>query len=126
MTLGMPKMQPNINNAQAWADEMRKNGYTNLMFYTEVLAGWMKITFAEGLSTPLNLVFQNFWVAQYLLKTTMYEAMRKVCVTMGKLAPGSSLLKQVLPGKHLFDHNCGLCRSLTANAKPAAGPTEAV
>ena len=34
------KMQPNINrNTQAWADEMRKNGYTNLMFYTS--ASWL-------------------------------------------------------------------------------------
>ena len=33
-------MQPNINrNTQAWANEMRKNGYTNLMFYTS--ASWL-------------------------------------------------------------------------------------
>ena len=34
-----PKMKDNINpNTYAWADEMRKNGYTNLMYYTS--ASW--------------------------------------------------------------------------------------
>lgn len=33
-------MKDNINrNTLAWADEMRKNGYTNLMYYTS--ASWI-------------------------------------------------------------------------------------
>ena len=66
------KMQPNINrNTQAWADEMRKNGYTNLMFYTS--ASWLdETTFARKvLLTPLNLGFRISGLLNTLLQNCL-------------------------------------------------------
>jgi len=60
------KMQANINrNTQAWTDEMRKNGYTNLMYYTS--ASWIDENNLrkKGPVSTAQFGLKNFWVAQY-------------------------------------------------------------
>jgi len=60
------KMKDNINrNTLAWADEMRKNGYTNLMYYTS--ASWIDENNLRGKGPVKTAQFglENFWVAQY-------------------------------------------------------------
>ena len=119
------KMQPNINrNTQAWADEMRKNGYTNLMFYTS--ASWLDENNLRK-KGPVNTAqfgLQNFWVAQYpSLKLSVNDA--KSLRYNGKAGAWQFTSQaELLPGKHLFDHSVDYTGRLTANAKPAADPTE--
>ena len=119
------KMQPNINrNTQAWADEMRKNGYTNLMFYTS--ASWLDENNLRK-KGPVNTAqfgLQNFWVAQYpSLKLSVNDA--KSLRYNGKAGAWQFTSQaELLPGKHLFDHSVDYTGRFTANAKPAADPTE--
>ena len=118
-------MQPNINrNTQAWADEMRKNGYTNLMFYTS--ASWLDENNLRK-KGPVNTAqfgLQNFWVAQYpSLKLSVNDA--KSLRYNGKAGAWQFTSQaELLPGKHLFDHSVDYTGRFTANAKPAADPTE--
>ena len=119
------KMQPNINrNTQAWADEMRKNGYTNLMFYTS--ASWLDENNLRK-KGPVNTAqfgLQNFWVAQYPSpKLSVNDA--KSLRYNGKVGAWQFTSQaELLPGKHLFDHSVDYTGRFTANAKPAADPTE--
>ena len=118
------KMQPNINrNTQAWVDEMRKNGYTNLMFYTS--ASWLDENNLRK-KGPVNTAqfgLQNFWVAQYPspklsvndAKSLRYNGKAGACQFTSQA--------ELLPGKHLFDHSVDYTGRFTANAKPAADPT---
>ena len=118
------KMQPNINrNTQAWADEMRKNGYTNLMFYTS--ASWLDENNLRK-KGPVNTAqfgLQNFWVAQYPSpKLSVNDA--KSLRYNGKAGAWQFTSQvELLPGKHLFDHSVDYTGRFTANAKPAADPT---
>ena len=96
------KMQPNINrNTQAWADEMRKNGYTNLMFYTSAS-----------------------WVAQYPSPKLSVNDAKSLRYNGKAGAWQFTSQAELLPGKHLFDHSVDYTGRFTANAKPAADPTE--
>ncbi len=119
------KMQPNINrNTQAWADEMRKNGYTNLMFYTS--ASWLDENNLRK-KGPVNTAqfgLQNFWVAQYP-SPKLSENDAKSLRYNGKAGAWQFTSQaELLPGKHLFDHSVDYTGRFTANAKPAADPTE--
>ena len=59
-----PKMQTGINqHTQAWADEMRKQGYANLMYYTS--ASWVdqnNLRHKGSINTSL-FGLDNFWIA---------------------------------------------------------------
>ena len=119
------KMQSNINrNTQAWVDEMRKNGYTNLMFYTS--ASWLDENNLRK-KGPINTAhfgLQNFWVAQYPSpKLSVHDA--KSLRYNGKAGAWQFTSQaELLPGKHLFDHSVDYIGRFTANAKPASDPTE--
>ena len=119
------KMQSNINRTtQAWADEMRKNGYTNLMFYTS--ASWLDENNLRK-KGPVNTAqfgLQNFWVAQYPSpKLSVNDA--KSFLYNGKAGAWQFTSQaELLPGKHLFDHSVDYTGRFTENAKPAADPTE--
>ena len=119
------KMQPNINrNTQAWADEMRKNGYTNLMFYTS--ASWLDENNLRK-KGPVNTAqfgIQNFWVAQYPAPKLSVEDAKSLRYNGKAGAWQFSSQAELLPGKHLFDHSVDYTGRFTANAKPAADPTE--
>ena len=119
------KMQPNINrNTQAWADEMRKNGYTNLMFYTS--ASWLDENNLRK-KGPVNTAqfgLQNFWVAQYPSPKLSVNDAKSLRYNGKAGAWQFTSQAELLPGKHLFDHSVDYTGRFTANAKSAADPTE--
>ncbi len=119
------KMQANINrNTQAWADEMRKNGYTNLMFYTS--ASWLDENNLRK-KGPVNTAqfgLQNFWVAQYPSPKLSVNDAKSLRYNGKAGAWQFTFQAELLPGKHLFDHSVDYTGRFTANAKPAADPTE--
>ena len=119
------KMQPNINrNTQAWADEMRKNGYTNLMFYTS--ASWLDENNLRK-KGPVNTAqfgLQNFWVAQYPSPKLSVNDAKSLRYNGKAGAWQFTSQAELLPGKHLFDHSVDYTGRFTENAKPAADPTE--
>ena len=119
------KMQPNINrNTQAWADEMRKNGYSNLMFYTS--ASWLDENNLRK-KGPVNTAqfgLQNFWVAQYPSPKLSVNDAKSLRYNGKAGAWQFTSQAELLPGKHLFDHSVDYTGHFTANAKPAADPTE--
>ena len=119
------KMQPDINrNTQAWADEMRKNGYTNLMFYTS--ASWLDENnlHKKGPVNTAQFGIENFWVAQYPApKLSANDA--KTLRYNGKAGAWQfSSQAELLPGKHLFDHNIDYTGRFTANYKQTSDPTQ--
>ena len=118
------KMQANINrNTQAWADEMRKNGYTNLMFYTS--ASWLDENNLRK-KGPVNTAqfgIQNFWVAQYPSPKLSVNDAKSLRYNGKAGAWQFTSQAELLPGKHLFDHSVDYTGRFTANAKPAADPT---
>ena len=118
------KMQPNINrNTQAWVDEMRKNGYTNLMFYTS--ASWLDENNLRK-KGPVNTAqfgLQNFWVAQYPSPKLSVNDAKSLRYNGKAGAWQFTSQAELLPGKHLFDHSVDYTGRFTANAKPAADPT---
>ena len=119
------KMQSNINRTtQAWADEMRKNGYTNLMFYTS--ASWLDENNLRK-KGPVNTAqfgLQNFWVAQYPSPKLSVNDAKSLRYNGKAGAWQFTSQAELLPGKHLFDHSVDYTGRFTANAKPAADPTE--
>ena len=118
------KMQPNINRTtQAWVDEMRKNGYTNLMFYTS--ASWLDENNLRK-KGPVNTAqfgIQNFWVAQYPSPKLSVNDAKSLRYNGKAGAWQFTSQAELLPGKHLFDHSVDYTGRFTANAKPAADPT---
>ena len=119
------KMQSNINrNTQAWVDEMRKNGYTNLMFYTS--ASWLDENNLRK-KGPVNTAqfgLQNFWVAQYPSPKLSVNDAKSLRYNGKAGAWQFTSQAELLPGQHLFDHSVDYTGRFTANAKPAADPTE--
>ncbi|WP_455166537.1 GBS Bsp-like repeat-containing protein [Streptococcus sp.] len=119
------KMQSNINrNTQAWVDEMRKNGYTNLMFYTS--ASWLDENNLRK-KGPVNTAqfgLQNFWVAQYPSPKLSVNDAKSLRYNGKAGAWQFTSQAELLQGKHLFDHSVDYTGRFTANAKPAADPTE--
>ena len=119
------KMQSNINrNTQAWVDEMRKNGYTNLMFYTS--ASWLDENNLrkKGPVNTAHFGLQNFWVAQYPSPKLSVNDAKSLRYNGKAGAWQFTSQAELLPGKHLFDHSVDYTGRFTANAKPAADPTE--
>ena len=119
------KMQSNINrNTQAWVDEMRKNGYTNLMFYTS--ASWLDENNLrkKGPVNTAHFGLQNFWVAQYPSPKLSVNDAKSLRYNGKAGAWQFTSQAELLPGKHLFDHSVDYTGRFTANAKPASDPTE--
>ena len=119
------KMQSNINrNTQSWADEMRKNGYTNLMFYTS--ASWLDENNLrkKGPVNTSQFGLQNFWIAQYPSPKLSVNDAKSLRYNGKAGAWQFTSQAELLPGKHLFDHSVDYTGRFTANAKPAADPTE--
>ena len=118
------KMQPNINrNTQAWVDEMRKNGYTNLMFYTS--ASWLDENNLRK-KGPVNTAqfgLKNFWVAQYPSPKLSVNDAKSLRYNGKAGAWQFTSQAELLPGKHVFDHSVDYTGRFTANAKPVADPT---
>ncbi|RSJ54334.1 GBS Bsp-like repeat protein [Streptococcus gordonii] len=114
------KMKDNINrNTLAWADEMRKNGYTNLMYYTS--ASWIDENNLRGKGPVKTSQFglENFWVAQY--PTAKLSANDAKTLRYNGRAGAWQFTSQaeLLPGKHVFDHSVDYTGRFTSQAKPA-------
>ena len=114
------KMKDNINrNTLAWADEMRKSGYTNLMYYTS--ASWIDENNLRGKGPVKTAQFglENFWVAQYpTAKLSTNDA--KTLRYNGRAGAWQFTSQaELLPGKHVFDHSVDYTGRFTSQAKPA-------
>ena len=114
------KMKDNINrNTLAWADEMRKNGYTNLMYYAS--ASWIDENNLRGKGPVKTAQFglENFWVAQY--PTAKLSANDAKTLRYNGRAGAWQFTSQaeLLPGKHVFDHSVDYTGRFTSQAKPA-------
>ena len=114
------KMKDNINrNTLAWADEMRKNGYTNLMYYTS--ASWIDENNLRGKGPVKTAQFglENFWVAQYpTAKLSTNDA--KTLRYNGRAGAWQFTSQaELLPGKRVFDHSVDYTGRFTSQAKPA-------
>ena len=112
------KMKDNINrNTLAWADEMRKNGYTNLMYYTS--ASWIDENNLRGKGPVKTAQFglENFWVAQY--PTAKLSANDAKTLRYNGRAGAWQFTSQaeLLPGKHVFDHSVDYTGRFTSQAK---------
>ena len=114
------KMKDNINrNTLAWADEMRKSGYTNLMYYTS--ASWIDENNLRGKGPVKTAQFglENFGVAQYpTAKLSTNDA--KTLRYNGRAGAWQFTSQaELLPGKHVFDHSVDYTGRFTSQAKPA-------
>ena len=118
------KMQANINrNTQAWTDEMRKNGYTNLMYYTS--ASWIDENNLrkKGPVSTAQFGLKNFWVAQYPSPKLSVNDAKNLRYNGGAGAWQFTSQAELLPGKHVFDQSVDYSGRFTSNAKPIADPT---
>ena len=121
------KMKDNINrNTLAWADEMRKNGYTNLMYYTS--ASWIDENNLRGKGPVKTAQFglENFWVAQYPTAKLSDNDAKTLRYNGRAGAWQFTSQAELLPGKHVFDHSVDYTGRFTSQAKPvpevAKGP----
>ena len=118
------KMQANINrNTQAWTDEMRKNGYTNLMYYTS--ASWIDENNLrkKGPVSTAQFGLKNFWVAQYPSPKLSVNDAKNLRYNGGAGAWQFTSQAELLPDKHVFDQSVDYSGRFTTNAKPIADPT---
>ncbi|MGT2940540.1 GBS Bsp-like repeat-containing protein [Streptococcus cristatus] len=112
-----PKMQTGINqHTQAWADEMRKQGYTNLMYYTS--ASWVdhnNLRHKGSINTSL-FGLDNFWIAQYPAPKLSANDAKNLKYNSRAGAWQFTSQAQLLPGKHVFDQSIDYSGRFTARA----------
>ena len=112
-----PKMQKGINqHTQAWADEMRKQGYVNLMYYTS--ASWVdqnNLRHKGSINTSL-FGLDNFWIAQYPAPKLSANDAKNLKYNSRAGAWQFTSQAQLLPGKHVFDQSIDYSGRFTARA----------
>ena len=112
-----PKMQSGINqHTQAWADEMRKQGYTNLMYYTS--ASWVDqntLRHKGSINTSL-FGLDNFWIAQYPAPKLSANDAKNLKYNSRAGAWQFTSQAQLLSGKHVFDQSIDYSGRFTARA----------
>ena len=112
-----PKMQTGINqHTQAWADEMRKQGYANLMYYTS--ASWVdqnNLRHKGSINTSL-FGLDNFWIAQYPAPKLSANDAKNLKYNSRAGAWQFTSQAQLLPGKHVFDQSIDYSGRFTARA----------
>ena len=112
-----PKMQTGINqHTQAWADEMRKQGYANLMYYTS--ASWVdqnNLRHKGSINTSL-FGLDNFWIAQYPAPKLSANDAKSLKYNSRAGAWQFTSQAQLLPGKHVFDQSIDYSGRFTARA----------
>ena len=112
-----PKMQKGINqHTQAWADEMRKQGYANLMYYTS--ASWVdqnNLRHKGSINTSL-FGLDNFWIAQYPAPKLSANDAKNLKYNSRAGAWQFTSQAQLLPGKHVFDQSIDYSGRFTARA----------
>ena len=112
-----PKMQTEINqHTQAWADEMRKQGYANLMYYTS--ASWVdqnNLRHKGSINTSL-FGLDNFWIAQYPAPKLSANDAKNLKYNSRAGAWQFTSQAQLLSGKHVFDQSIDYSGRFTARA----------
>ena len=112
-----PKMQTGINqHTQAWADEMRKQGYANLMYYTS--ASWVdqnNLRHKGSINTSL-FGLDNFWIAQYPAPKLSANDAKNLKYNSRAGAWQFTSQAQLLSGKHVFDQSIDYSGRFTAIA----------
>ena len=112
-----PKMQSGINqHTQAWADEMRKQGYANLMYYTS--ASWVdqnNLRHKGSINTSL-FGLDNFWIAQYPAPKLSANDAKNLKYNSRAGAWQFTSQAQLLSGKHVFDQSIDYSGRFTARA----------
>ena len=118
-----PKMQNGINqHTQAWADEMRRLGYSNLMYYTS--ASWLDQTNlrSKGPVSTSQFGYSNFWVAQYPSSNLNLDGAKSLKYNSGAGAWQFTAQAQLLAGKHVFDHSVDYTGRFTQQSALAKQP----
>ena len=112
-----PKMQTGINqHTKAWADEMRKQGYANLMYYTS--ASWVdqnNLRHKGSINTSL-FGLDNFWIAQYPAPKLSANDAKNLKYNSRAGAWQFTSQAQLLSGKHVFDQSIDYSGRFTARA----------
>ena len=118
-----PKMQNGINqHTQAWADEMRKHGYKNLMYYTS--ASWVDQNNLRQ-KGPVNTALfglDNFWIAQYPAPKLSAKDARSLKYNSRSGAWQFTSQAELLAGKHVFDQSIDYSGRFTAKSALAKQP----
>ena len=118
-----PKMQNGINqHTQAWSDEMRRLGYSNLMYYTS--ASWLDQNNlrSKGPVNTLQFGYSNFWVAQYPSSNLNLDGAKSLKYNSGAGAWQFTAQAQLLAGKHVFDHSVDYSGRFTQQSALAKQP----
>ena len=118
-----PKMQNGINqHTQAWADEMRRLGYSNLMYYTS--ASWLDQNNlrSKGPVNTSQFGYSNFWVAQYPSSNLNLDGAKSLKYNSGAGAWQFTAQAQLLAGKHVFDHSVDYTGRFTQQSAFAKQP----
>ena len=118
-----PKMQNGINqHTQAWADEMRRLGYSNLMYYTS--ASWLDQNNlrSKGPVNTSQFGYSNFWVAQYPSSNLNLDGAKSLKYNSGAGAWQFTAQAQLLAGKHVFDHSVDYTGRFTQQSSLAKQP----
>ncbi|MBF1721263.1 GBS Bsp-like repeat-containing protein [Streptococcus sp.] len=118
-----PKMQNGINqHTQAWADEMRRLGYSNLMYYTS--ASWLDQNNlrSKGPVNTSQFGYSNFWVAQYPSSNLNLDGAKSLKYNSGAGAWQFTAQAQLLAGKHVFDHSVDYSGRFTQQSALAKQP----
>ncbi|QLB53288.1 CHAP domain-containing protein [Streptococcus sanguinis] len=117
------KMQNGINqHTQAWADEMRRLGYSNLMYYTS--ASWLDQNNlrSKGPVNTSQFGYSNFWVAQYPSSNLNLDGAKSLKYNSGAGAWQFTAQAQLLAGKHVFDHSVDYTGRFTQQSALAKQP----
>ncbi|MGT2641349.1 GBS Bsp-like repeat-containing protein, partial [Streptococcus sinensis] len=118
-----PKMQNGINqHTQAWAEEMRKHGYKNLMYYTS--ASWVDQNNLRQ-KGPVNTALfglDNFWIAQYPAPKLSANDARSLKYNSRSGAWQFTSQAELLAGKHVFDQSIDYSGRFTAKSALAKQP----
>ena len=110
-------MRPNINaTTQAWADEMRRMGFSNLMYYTS--ASWLDRNNlrTKGPIQTERFGLENFWVAQYPTSKLSADDAKTLKYNSEAGAWQFTSQAELLPGRHVFDQSVDYTGRFTDHA----------
>ena len=113
-------MRPNINaTTQAWADEMRRMGFSNLMYYTS--ASWLDRNNlrTKGPIQTEKFGLENFWVAQYPTSKLSADDAKILKYNSEAGAWQFTSQAELLSGRHVFDQSVDYTGRFTNKATPS-------
>ncbi|MBF7075601.1 GBS Bsp-like repeat-containing protein [Streptococcus sp. HF-100] len=113
-------MRPNINaTTQAWADEMRRMGFSNLMYYTS--ASWLDRNNlrTKGPIQTEQFGLENFWVAQYPTSKLSADDAKTLKYNSEAGAWQFTSQAELLLGRHVFDQSVDYTGRFTNKATPS-------